>query len=219
MSRGRGRGRGRGKPFGNLSEALGITMPGEPPPPPILTPPPLFPPLERSPLKLRDDSVDLLTAKQELRQFMKQSPFFLKASSGKVEIERYSDKYKQFKGTEIDDFLEWHPDWKFFPSELQIGVKRRKRTATDANFRPLIPAQRHKKGASREQGADKNAKNAAKGGTSASLAGKGLQKKVTFAAEPPVIERCVGSLHEPLIMVPICATFYTRDQFKQSMLC
>lgn len=188
MSRGRGRGRGRGKPFGHLSEALSISMPGEPPPPPILTPPPLFPQLERSPLKLRDNPVGLLTAKQELRQFMKQSPFFLKASSGKVEIERYSDKYKQFKGTEIDDFLEWHPDWSFFPSELQIGVKRRKRTATDANFRPLIPAQRHKKETSREQKNARNVRNATNEGASA---GQGSQKKVTFAAEPPVIERFV----------------------------
>ena len=125
MSRGRGRGRGRGKQFGGL-ESL---HPGEPPPPPILTPPPLYPPMEKRPLELRKSQVDtyLLTVKQSLRDFMRQSPFSLKAGSEKKEIERYSDKYKQFRGSEIDNFIEWRPDWKFFPEELQVGVKRRKR--------------------------------------------------------------------------------------------
>lgn len=143
MSRGRGRGRGRGKPFGGLESLL----PGEPAPPPILTPPPLFPPMEKRPLELHESEVNtyLLTVKQELRHFMQQSPFALKASTGKSGIERYSDKYKQYKGNEIDDFIEWHPDWNFFPNELRIGVRRRKRGSTDANFRPNIPAQKRAK--------------------------------------------------------------------------
>lgn len=125
MSRGRGRGRGRGKPFGGLESLL----PGEPPPPPILTPPPLFPPMEKRPLELRKSNIDmyLLNVKQSLRKFMRQSPFALKAGSDRKEIERYSDKYKQFRECEIDNFIEWRPDWKFFPEELRINVKQRKR--------------------------------------------------------------------------------------------
>lgn len=58
---------------------------------------------------------------------MRQSPFALKAGSDRKEIERYSDKYKQFRECEIDNFIEWRPDWKFFPEELRINVKQRKR--------------------------------------------------------------------------------------------
>lgn len=83
---------------------------------------------------------------------MQQSPFTLKTSSEKKEIERYSDKHKQFKGNEIDNFIEWHPDWKFFPDELRIGVKRRKRTSTEANFRPTVPARKKARKDSEQDG-------------------------------------------------------------------
>lgn len=110
--------------------------------------------MEKRPLELRKSKVDtyLLTVKQELRSFMQQSPFTLKTSSEKKEIERYSDKHKQFKGNEIDNFIEWHPDWKFFPDELRIGVKRRKRTSTEANFRPTVPARKKARKDSEQDG-------------------------------------------------------------------
>ena len=184
----RGRGRGRGKPFGHISEALGLSLPGEPPPPPILTPPPLYPPLERKPLKLLETPAELLAVKQDLRKFMKQSPFYLKASSAKVEIERYSDKYKQFKGTEIDNFLEWHPNWKFFPAELQIGVKRRKRQANAANFPPSIPAPKRQR-VLKQEGKESHAMSDSNIAPSACMAGQDVQRKVTFANEPQVAER------------------------------
>ena len=188
MSRGRGRGRGRGKPFGHISEALGLSLPGEPPLPPILTPPPLYPLLERKPLKLLETPAELLAIKQDLRQFMKQSPFYLKASSAKVEIERYSDKYKQFKGTEIDDFLEWHPDWKFFPAELQIGVKRRKRRANPTNFVPSIPVPKRQR-ISKQEGKESYEMSNSNIASSESMTGQNVQRKVTFANEPQVTKQ------------------------------
>lgn len=178
MSRGRGRGRGRGKPFGGLESLL----PGEPPPPPILTPPPLFPPMEKRPLELHNSEVDtyLLTVKQELRHYMQQSPFTLKASCGQKGIERYSDKYKQFRGNEIDDFIEWRPDWSFFPNELRIGVRHRKRRSTDAKFQPNIPAQ--KKARTSEKDSSGLAEKGKTDGTTGSGTTSGV-KKVTFADE------------------------------------
>lgn len=129
MSRGRGRGRGRGRPFGNM-EGIGFG-PGEAAPPPILQPPPLFPILERKPLELKidDESEYLYSIKQELRQHMKESPFYLKAESVKASIERYSDKYKELTSSEIND-LAWSPEWEYFPDELQLKKKRKRKTSS-----------------------------------------------------------------------------------------
>ena len=144
MSRGRGRGRGRGRSFGNL-DVLGI-VPGEAPTP-ILQPPPLYPRLDRRPLELSNTETDeyLLSVKQDLRQFMKQSPFFLKAGSDKKEIQRYSDKYQEVKSSEIDNFLDWTPDWDYFPDELQIRIRKRKRPAGDMKHIPVTLAKRARK--------------------------------------------------------------------------
>ena len=134
----RGRGRGRGKPFGGNLELLGLS-PGQPAPPPILQPPPDFPPLERRPLELRATDVDEyhLTVKQELRQQMKQSHFYLKAGSDKKGVERYSDKYKSVKSSEVDNQLGWEADWNYFPEELKI-VERKKTKKIGSKFSPVI---------------------------------------------------------------------------------
>ena len=141
MSRGRGRGRGRGKSFGGL-EALSI-IPGEPVPPPILQPPPLFPRLDQKPLELHSNKSEeyLLSVKQDLRQFMKQSPFHLKADSDKKVIERYSDKYRDTKGSELDNIL----DWECFPKELQLKRRKRKRREVGLQYEPVIPASKRAK--------------------------------------------------------------------------
>ena len=119
-------------------ELIGLS-PGQPAPPPILQPPPDFPPLERRPLELRATDVDeyLLTVKQELRQQMKQSHFCLKAGSDRKGVERYSDKYKSVKSSEMDDQLGWEADWNYFPEELRI-VKRKKTKRIGSNFSPVV---------------------------------------------------------------------------------
>ena len=160
----RGRGRGRGKPFAGLESLL----PGEPPPPPILTPPPLFPPLEKRPLELRKSPADteLLVLKENLRLYMQQSPFALKAGPEKKEIQRYSDKYQQLGESERDDFVEWRPDWRFFPSELRTGSTRRRRSVLSGAKPTVPPSSSRKRARSSEGGGGKDT---------------GPAKKVTFA--------------------------------------
>ena len=124
----RGRGRGRGKPFGGNLELLGLS-PGQPAPPPILQPPPDFPTLDRKPLELRALESDeyLLTVKQEFREEMRQSHFYLKAGTVKREVEKYSDRYQSVKLSEVDNQLGWEADWNYFPDELKIEKKLKKR--------------------------------------------------------------------------------------------
>lgn len=116
--------------------------PGDPAPPPILQPPPDFPPLDRKPLELRNSEVDeyLLTVKQDVREFMRKSPFHLKAGSNRREIQRYSDRYQEVKDSEIDNVLGWEPDWNYFPAELQIGKKRTRRAVGSGGtkFSPVV---------------------------------------------------------------------------------
>jgi DNA-directed RNA polymerase III subunit RPC7 len=135
----RGRGRGRGKPFAGLESLL----PGEPPPPPILTPPPLFPPMEKRPLELRKLPTDaeLLALKENLRLYMQQSPFALKAGPEKQGIRRYSDKYIQLLESESNEFVSWRPDWRFFPSELRPGSTKRRRRVS-SGLKPVVPSSR-----------------------------------------------------------------------------
>ena len=134
----RGRGRGRGKSFGGNLELLGLS-PGQPAPPPILQPPPDFPPLDRKPLELRSLEVDgyLLTLKQDFREQMKQSHFYLKAGSVKREVEKYSDRYQSVKLSEVDNQLGWDTDWNYFPKELRIATKPKKRQS-GSKYSPTV---------------------------------------------------------------------------------
>ena len=134
----RGRGRGRGKPFGGNLELLGLS-PGQPAPPPILQPPPDFPPLDRKPLELRALDMDryLLTVKQEFREQMRQSHFYLKAGLVKREVEKYSDRYQSVKLSEVDNQLGWEADWNYFPEELRIANPKKKRQ-TGSKYSPTV---------------------------------------------------------------------------------
>lgn len=156
---------------------LGL-MPGQPAPPPILQPPQDFPPLDRRPLELRNSDVDdyLLTVKQELRQQMKQSHFYLKAGSQKKEVEKYSDRYQLVKLSEMDNQLGWEADWKYFPDELKI-VKCKKKKKSVAKFSPVVVKKRTSKkrtSSEKEQGG---------GGEATSPPAAKRKKQVSFANE------------------------------------
>lgn len=125
MSRGRGRGRGS-----RLKLPEGLSWPQGETPRPILQPPPLYPPLERKPLDLKTSEVDgyLVSVKQDLRQYVEKSPFYLLQRDSKSgNVDRYSDKYK--KNGESHGGLGWEVDWDYFPRELRI-LPRRKEEAT-----------------------------------------------------------------------------------------
>ena len=145
MSRGRGRGRGRGKPFAHM-EGIGLA-PGEAAPPPILKPPPLFPVLERKPLELKIDSVSeyLFSIKQEFQQWMKQSPFYLKAKHHTATIDRYSDKYQEHRDDHSEETFPWKVEWKFFPAELQLKKKKVKKTRVVKSKSPSTSSKRKRK--------------------------------------------------------------------------
>ncbi|KAL9986078.1 hypothetical protein ACROYT_G000152 [Oculina patagonica] len=129
--RGRGRGRGRGLSFdvGMIGFGRGEALPAA-----IQQPPPLYPPLDAKPLPLRQTEADeyMLALKQELRGCMRELPYFVKAKVKTKDVERFSDRYRE-KQTEG---LEWQPDWKLFPNELKIKVKKR---LTPNSARPRIP--------------------------------------------------------------------------------
>ena len=158
----RGRGRGRGKPFGGNLELLGLS-PGQPAPPPILQPPPDFPPLDRKPLKLRALDVDgyRLTVKQEFREQMRQSHFYLKAGSVKKEIEKYSDRYQAVKLSEVDNQLGWEADWNYFPEELRIEKPKKKKCQTGVKYSPTVTTKKRtsrKRTVAEKQGQDSGEK-------------------------------------------------------------
>ncbi|XP_073243224.1 DNA-directed RNA polymerase III subunit RPC7-like [Porites lutea] len=130
--RGRGRGKGRGLSFdvGMIGFGRGEALPTA-----ILQPPPLFPPLDVKPLPLRQTDADeyMLALKQELRGCMRELPYFIKTSVKTKDIERFSDRYRE---KQTDEGLDWQPDWKLFPSELKIKVRKHR---LNKSARPRIP--------------------------------------------------------------------------------
>ena len=106
-------------------EGIGLA-PGAAAPPPILKPPPLYPILERKPLELKIDDFSsyLHSIKQEFRQYMKQSPFYLKREHIKSSIDRYSDKYQETPKDKSEETLPWKIEWSFYPKELQLKKKQ-----------------------------------------------------------------------------------------------
>ncbi|XP_032232472.2 DNA-directed RNA polymerase III subunit RPC7-like [Nematostella vectensis] len=120
-----GRGRGKGRGFTFDVGALGFGR-GEALPTAIVQPPPLFPPQEKKPLPLRSSTADdyLLALKQEFRGCMRESAYFLKPDIADKDIERYSDRYREKPPDEPT--IDWEPDWRYFPSELKIRVRKRR---------------------------------------------------------------------------------------------
>ncbi|XP_061645448.1 RNA polymerase III subunit GL b isoform X1 [Phyllopteryx taeniolatus] len=119
---GRGRGR-RGAPsctaVVNRSETL---------PPSVQLPSPLFPAMEHNPLPLvcSEEAEYLLALKQEFRGAMKTRPGFIQphtAQRSNADVERYSDKYHN-SSEQMDALTDWIPDWKRFPKEIRLCVRR-----------------------------------------------------------------------------------------------
>lgn len=144
MSRGRGRGRGKGISRSGLLESISLPA-GERLPPPILKPPPLYPPLERRPLemKMTEEVKYLVAIKQEIRQYMADSPFFVtgRSKTGKNTVVPASygvlcsdrggvdDRVGKERGCQ-EVFRGWSPDWRFFPVELKPDLSKKKRKST-----------------------------------------------------------------------------------------
>ncbi|XP_053183831.1 RNA polymerase III subunit GL b [Scomber japonicus] len=118
-----GRG-GRGRRMMSFSvEAVGINR-GDSLPPTTQQPTALYPVMEHKPLPLTggEEVEYLLALKQEFRGAMKSLPFFIQPAAAHRDVERYSDKYHSSEQT--DSQMDWTPDWKRFPKELRVHVRK-----------------------------------------------------------------------------------------------
>ncbi|XP_044064500.1 RNA polymerase III subunit GL b isoform X2 [Siniperca chuatsi] len=149
-----GRGRGRGRRMMTFSaEAVGINR-GDSLPPSIQQPTPLFPVMEQKPLPLAggEEAEYLLALKQEFRGAMKTLPCFIQPAAAHRDVERYSDKYHSSEQT--DGLMDWTPDWKRFPKELRVHVKKPARdgvSAAGGRSDRLQPGQKKKRVKEKEE--------------------------------------------------------------------
>ncbi|CAI5661411.1 unnamed protein product [Oreochromis niloticus] len=60
------------------------------------------------------------------------------------DVERYSDKYN--RSEQMDKLLDWAPDWKRFPRELRVHVRKPARDSVSAAVQSPPPPQMKKKG-------------------------------------------------------------------------
>ncbi|KAM9352722.1 DNA-directed RNA polymerase III subunit RPC7-like isoform 2-T6 [Symphorus nematophorus] len=145
-----GRGRGRGRRMMTFSvEAIGINR-GESLPPSIQQPTPLFPVMEQKPLPLAggEEAEYLLALKQEFRGAMKSLPCFIQPAAAHRDVERYSDKYHSSEQT--DALTDWTPDWKRFPKELRVHMKKAAADSSVSGVR-VQSAQRKKRVKDKEE--------------------------------------------------------------------
>ncbi|XP_039974484.1 RNA polymerase III subunit GL b [Xiphias gladius] len=120
-------GRGRGRRTMSFSvDAVGINR-GDSLPPSMQQPTPPFPVMEQKPLPLAggEEAEYLLALKQEFRGAMRSLPCFIQPAAAHRDVERYSDKYHSSEQT--DSLLDWTPDWKRFPRELRVRVRKPRR--------------------------------------------------------------------------------------------
>ena len=124
MSIGRGRGRGKSNSsISVISENLGIGRGDIGSLSAPITPQETFPTLKRKPQPLLESNHHnyLIALKQEFRNYMRDSPYHIQPETTRSKIERYSDKFKQFK---THKELEWVPNWNMFPAELRMSTSK-----------------------------------------------------------------------------------------------
>ncbi|XP_069576364.1 DNA-directed RNA polymerase III subunit RPC7-like isoform X2 [Brachyistius frenatus] len=140
-------GRGRSRMTLSFSvDSVGINR-GETLPPTVQQPTPVFPVMEQKPLPLTggEEAEYLLALKQDFRGAMRSLPFFIQPAAAHRDVERYSDKYHS--GEQTDGILDWTPDWKRFPKELRVHIKKPVRDGVSGSVgRPAgIPSGQKKK--------------------------------------------------------------------------
>ncbi|XP_028985591.1 RNA polymerase III subunit GL b [Betta splendens] len=104
-------------------DSVGINR-GDSFPPSLQQPTPLFPVMEQKPLPLAagEEAEYLLALKQEFRGAMRSLPSFIQPAAKHRDVERYSDKYHSSEQSER--LVIWTPDWKRFPRELGIHMRK-----------------------------------------------------------------------------------------------
>ncbi|XP_044064501.1 RNA polymerase III subunit GL b isoform X3 [Siniperca chuatsi] len=110
--------------------------------------------MEQKPLPLAggEEAEYLLALKQEFRGAMKTLPCFIQPAAAHRDVERYSDKYHSSEQT--DGLMDWTPDWKRFPKELRVHVKKPARdgvSAAGGRSDRLQPGQKKKRVKEKEE--------------------------------------------------------------------
>ncbi|XP_041843718.1 RNA polymerase III subunit GL b isoform X2 [Melanotaenia boesemani] len=118
-------GRGRGRRI--LGFSVDLAGRGDSGPPAAQQPTPVFPVMEPKPLPLTggEEAEYLLALKQDFRGAMRSLPCFIQPAAAHRDVERYSDKYHS--GEPPDGLMDWTPDWKRFPRELRVQVRKEHR--------------------------------------------------------------------------------------------
>ncbi|XP_008428808.1 DNA-directed RNA polymerase III subunit RPC7-like isoform X1 [Poecilia reticulata] len=135
-------GRGRGR------RTLGLdpvgTSRGDPLPPAVQQPTPVFPVMEQKPLPLAggEESEYLTALKQDFRAAMRSQPCFIQPATAHRDVERYSDKYHL--SDKMDGLTDWIIDWKRFPKELRVQI-RKPRDGAALSHHPAAPLGQKKK--------------------------------------------------------------------------
>ncbi|XP_047217139.1 RNA polymerase III subunit GL b [Girardinichthys multiradiatus] len=116
------RGRGR-RTLSFIVDSVGISR-GDSLPPAVQQPMPVFPVIEQKPLPLTGgEEAEYLTAlKQDFRGAMRSLPCFIQPAAVHRDVERYSDKYHLSE--QMDGLTDWIIDWKRFPKELRVRIRK-----------------------------------------------------------------------------------------------
>ncbi|XP_028281749.1 DNA-directed RNA polymerase III subunit RPC7-like isoform X1 [Parambassis ranga] len=124
------RGHGR-RMMGFGADSVSIAR-GDALPPTMQQPTPVYPAMEQKPLPLTggEEAEYLLALKQDFRGAMRTLPGFIQPAAKKRDVERYSDKYHSSEQT--DGLPDWTIDWKRFPKELRVRIKKPARDSTPA---------------------------------------------------------------------------------------
>ncbi|XP_078789875.1 DNA-directed RNA polymerase III subunit RPC7-like isoform X4 [Oryzias latipes] len=102
--------------------------------------------MEQKPLPLAggEEAEYLLALKQDFRGVMKNLPFFIKPAAAQRDVQRYSDKYHSSEQT--NSLTDWNLDWRRFPRELQVHIRRRVREGLAfSTMDSSVPVQKKKK--------------------------------------------------------------------------
>ncbi|KYN30955.1 DNA-directed RNA polymerase III subunit RPC7-like protein [Trachymyrmex septentrionalis] len=105
---------------------------GETLPTPVSQPSSSYPPLERKPppIQITSEMEYLVGLKRHFTEYMRESPYYVKAPVVNEDIERYSDAFKEdFTDNDESKYEKYH-DWSLMPEELKAVRKRKPRQHT-----------------------------------------------------------------------------------------
>ncbi|XP_014879018.1 DNA-directed RNA polymerase III subunit RPC7-like [Poecilia latipinna] len=142
-------GRGRGRRTLGLDPV--VTSRGDSLPPAVQQPTPVFPVMEQKPLPLTggEESEYLTALKQDFRAAMRSQPCFIQPAAAHRDVERYSDKYHL--SDKMDGLTDWIIDWKRFPKELRVQIRKPRGGAALSHLAAAPLGQKKKKVGEKEE--------------------------------------------------------------------